>query len=1352
VVQVFAEGFPNQTERISVASCKVSYPQLIRSDEPTKTFTFDLNQSSRKWIQIENFAGNVYDISDPFAPVRLVINQTNVLLKAGRSRLVAVNEPSQVGSIQSVQLTPLDVSGRDYLIIYDDSLTRQGNPIAQYANYRSSVQGGGFNVLSSEINNIYNLYNYGHPSVLAITNLIRDVYENGALKHVFIIGKGYTVNAFRTKTEEVNIPTFGFPGGDLMYGVGITGDDLAPAIPVGRLNARSPGEVIAYLNKVIEHEERPFVDLTRKDFLQLSGGRNGSELESFERYISEFEDIFVQDFIGGKAFNTGKRTSDVVEFIPIAEQVNEGVGYITFFGHSSGNATDIEIGRVSDPSFGFSNNNKYPIFLVNGCQAGEIFGNSVTFGEDWMLTPNLGAISFLAHTNVAYSDNLRSWSTLYYEIGFASESISKSIGEILIEISEQYLQNNGTGGSNLAQVRQMQLQGDPAVRLFGADHPDYALEDNAISATGIDSNVILASQDSFKVEVIVKNFGRSILDSLRVSFNRTLPDGSQLRDTEKFERVLRQDTLVTFLQLRPQDQNVGINLISVTLDPLNEQEELDKLNNTGQTEVTIFQGNTINLFPINHAIVSGQEVTLQWQSSNNLENERLYDLEIDTQSDFLGPDLQRLSLSGEVLLSHIVDLSAYEDGTTFFWRTRFSDAEDSNANLWVTSSFTYLPGNSGWGQFDKEVILSESVTSGLQLSEAGNLEFESSTTPIEFFTFGINAGLGYNDLRAIVDGTNFLVTGSIDPFCDSNSLNVMVFDKNSGDPKKPLLPDSEDPADVRNPEVCGLLPQRIFNFNQERLENNRLQVLVDEIEVGDMIVIFTIDSVAFSQFSSNVLTTLNSLGIANSSIQALEDGQPLIIFGRKGDDPGTALVLDNNGSVTPVKEQQLLFNFDVEAKFSSGRIQSSRIGPVRQWGQLAVDISQEANDQIQFNIFGFDRDGNTNLISEEQLDASRFPQIAFELLVSDSIDQTPAQLNHWQIDFVPAPEGLTLPAGKELVTIQEGQDIGKKLTFYNFSTEDFTDSLTIEANLIDQNGNSTINGFKVAPPVSNDTTRFDVSFPSRGKVGKSSLIVNIIPNENEAYAINNRVTLTNFIEVAEDEINPALDVTFDGFRILNGDIVSPSPLIAILVKDENDFLFKTDTTGINIRLKKGEGAYERINFSNPNISYTVANEEQDFEIEYQPDPLDDGVYTLEVQAQDETGNQSGTVPYEVSFEVINESTITHFYPYPNPFSTSCRFVFTLTGSTIPDQMKIQIMTVSGRVVREITQDEIGPIRIGNNITSYAWDGRDEFGDQLANGVYFYRVFVRSSGNDLNRRNTSADRAFKKGFGKLYILR
>jgi flagellar hook assembly protein FlgD len=150
--------------------------------------------------------------------------------------------------------------------------------------------------------------------------------------------------------------------------------------------------------------------------------------------------------------------------------------------------------------------------------------------------------------------------------------------------------------------------------------------------------------------------------------------------------------------------------------------------------------------------------------------------------------------------------------------------------------------------------------------------------------------------------------------------------------------------------------------------------------------------------------------------------------------------------------------------------------------------------------------------------------------------------------------------------------------------------------------------------------------------------------------------------------------------------------------------------------------------------------------------LGDGIYTFSVEAEDASGNPAGEIPYSVNFEVINESSVTNFYPYPNPFSTSTRFVFTLTGSYIPDNLKIQILTVTGRVVREIMMDELGPIRIGNNITDYAWDGRDEYGDQLANGVYLYRVILDTGSNSIKHRSTAGDKAFDKGYGKLYILR
>ena len=126
--------------------------------------------------------------------------------------------------------------------------------------------------------------------------------------------------------------------------------------------------------------------------------------------------------------------------------------------------------------------------------------------------------------------------------------------------------------------------------------------------------------------------------------------------------------------------------------------------------------------------------------------------------------------------------------------------------------------------------------------------------------------------------------------------------------------------------------------------------------------------------------------------------------------------------------------------------------------------------------------------------------------------------------------------------------------------------------------------------------------------------------------------------------------------------------------------------------------------------------------------------------------------YIISFEVVNETTVTNVINYPNPFTSKTRFVFTLTGTQIPDFFKIQIMNIGGKVVKEINMTELGPIHIGRNITEYAWDGRDEYGDILANGVYLYRVIVRLNGQTLKHRSNESDKFFKSGLGKMVIIR
>jgi len=248
--------------------------------------------------------------------------------------------------------------------------------------------------------------------------------------------------------------------------------------------------------------------------------------------------------------------------------------------------------------------------------------------------------------------------------------------------------------------------------------------------------------------------------------------------------------------------------------------------------------------------------------------------------------------------------------------------------------------------------------------------------------------------------------------------------------------------------------------------------------------------------------------------------------------------------------------------------------------------------------------------------------------------------------------------------------------------------------------------------------------------------------------------------VLSEDLNPILDVTFNGQHILNNDIISPTSEIVMSLKDDNPYLVMNedaDTSLFGVYLTDPDGLQIKIPFMNSNgevIMQWIPAESQNkkFKIIY-PCYFDKtGTYTLLVQGSDKSGNLSGDLEYKISFEVIHESAITEFLNYPNPFSTSTRFVFTLTGDALPDDILVQVMNINGRVVREITEGELGPIRIGRNVTEFAWDGKDQFGDQLANGLYLYRVQAKIQGQNIRHLESGADNFIQKGLGKMYLIR
>jgi flagellar hook assembly protein FlgD len=116
-----------------------------------------------------------------------------------------------------------------------------------------------------------------------------------------------------------------------------------------------------------------------------------------------------------------------------------------------------------------------------------------------------------------------------------------------------------------------------------------------------------------------------------------------------------------------------------------------------------------------------------------------------------------------------------------------------------------------------------------------------------------------------------------------------------------------------------------------------------------------------------------------------------------------------------------------------------------------------------------------------------------------------------------------------------------------------------------------------------------------------------------------------------------------------------------------------------------------------------------------------GTHEIAMWVMDEYSiGQPDTVFRTIRARVADELTILNLYNYPNPFSSGTSFTFSLSGSRSPDGGKISVYTVAGR---RVLRRELNDLRVGFNRVE--WDGRDDDGDEIANGTYLYRLEVRA---------------------------
>lgn len=1419
----------NVNDRIVCGFIELNYPRQFDFDNQT-SFAFSLAASnSSKYLEITNFnAGGsapvLYDltnlrryVADISAPRKI---KFVVLPSSNTANLVLVSQastfPTTVTVFQQRNFTDYHATANqgDYLIITHPSLQVSyagANQVDQYRSYRSSAAGGSFNAKIYDIEQLIDQFGYGiKKNPLAIKNFLRYARKDfaAAPKYAFLIGRGLTYAEYRENESNFNaerlnlIPTFGYPASDVLLASGSM--DPVMNTLISRLSVLYPQELALYLDKVKQYEQAQqsssqTIDSKAwmKNIVHVVGANDVNLDLSLSSFMRNYQAVIEDTLYGGTVTNFNKSTTGPITPIVnnlMSELFEKGISLLTYFGHSSASSLDY---NLDDPA-AYNNTGKYPLFLVGGCDAGNLYSFDTsrfsvlgTLSERYVLAKSKGAIGFIASTHFGIDTYLDYYNRNFYRsvsVTGYGQSITYNMNEAIKGMNSFYGSNNI--GARL-HAEENTLDGDPAIKMNTFLQPDFVVEEPQIRTV---PNILSVADNKFTVKVQMYNLGKASGDSVTIQIKHMYPNGTDsMLFNKKIKSIRYTDSIsieVPIVSLRDK----GENKIVVSIDTDNQYSELSEVNNTASKTFTIFEDELTPVYPYNFSIVNHSNIKLAASTANPLVESRNYLMELDTTEMFNSSlKVSRNTTSAGGLIEFDPGI-AFTDSTVYYWRVA---PATSGVIRWNTASFIYIAGSSaGFNQSHFYQHTKSSVKSIYIDTASRNWKFSSepNTLTIVNSVFQVS---GDEDSHFSISVNGISKTQSA---CLGHSIIFNVFDPSTLQP----LYNQAKPSVTRSGIIGGFMnsaanckTMREFNFEFSYLDTTgrrQMRDFLDWIPAGYYV---TARLILDPPYEANPFVDIwkndsQVYGAGNTLYDRLKSAGFSDLDAYTYPRTWAFIYRKNNTTYLPVSKMsnglsdRITLNTAISLPSSSGTITSPLFGPARSWKQVqwrGSSIEATPHDVYSVNVIGVTATGiedtlytlqsNQQNFSLSTVNPLQYPYLRLKMNNQDldSTATTPYQLRYWRLLYEPVPEGAIAPntAYQAKDTLEVGEKMDFSVAFKNINDVAFPDSLKVKMVLFDKNNVQTVlsvpNHKNLQP---GDTAHISFPIDTKSLTGNNTLYVDVNPDnaQPEQYHFNNFLYKNFFVK--GDTYNPLMDVTFDGVHILNGDIVSARPKIVIKLKDESKYLALDDTSlaTVFVQYPGNNGALIHYSFGTDTLRFVpadLATGKNEATIEFSPSFLQDSdgdFYELVVKAKDKSGNAAGTTEYRVRFQVYSKPMISNMFNYPNPFTTSTAFVFTITGSDVPQNIRIQIMTITGKIVKEITKTELGSLHIGRNITDYKWDGTDQYGQKLANGVYLYRVITNLNGAALGKFNTidsngdqvDTDKFFNKGYGKMYLMR
>jgi hypothetical protein len=205
-----------------------------------------------------------------------------------------------------------------------------------------------------------------------------------------------------------------------------------------------------------------------------------------------------------------------------------------------------------------------------------------------------------------------------------------------------------------------------------------------------------------------------------------------------------------------------------------------------------------------------------------------------------------------------------------------------------------------------------------------------------------------------------------------------------------------------------------------------------------------------------------------------------------------------------------------------------------------------------------------------------------------------------------------------------------------------------------------------------------------------------------------------------DKAGPEINLYMNDVKFIAGGTTDESPDLFAVLKDANGVNTVGNGIGHDITAildANTEHAVVLNDYYQADLnSYTSGT------IRYPYKNLSEGKHTLSLKVWD-VYNNSSTATTEFVVSQSGELALNHVLNYPNPFTTKTQFFFEHNQCCQLLNIQVQVFTISGKLVKNINKFVLAE---GYRSDPIEWDGRDDYGDKIARGVYVYRLKVKTS--------------------------